>query len=95
MSEPDIGSFFKTLGVAAPLVALLWFLLKQATEERKEITDKFLTALQTTVRQSTESQTATMTQITKLNSTVEEYRRISAEEHARIVDAIGKMTHRS
>ena len=32
----------KTLGIAAPLVALLFYLLRQATEERRMITEKFL-----------------------------------------------------
>lgn len=50
---PD--SIWATLGVAAPLVAILYYLLRQATEERKDTTKQFLSALTTTVAQSTEA----------------------------------------
>lgn len=87
---PD-NTIWVQLGLAAPLVGILLFLLKQSTDERKDITSKFLVALQTTVNASNEARLRTADEVANLTSTLRDVQKHSTEEHNRIVDAIGKL----
>ena len=94
MTADQWGDLARTLGIASPLVGLLWLLLRQATEERKTITDRFVAALETTVANSTQAQRENAIAISAVNREVEENRAASAKEHERIIDAIGKLGRR-
>lgn len=85
------GDTIKTLGIAAPLVSLLIYLLKQATEERKEITGRFLVALQTTVEQSNEARIRAADELGQLVVAMKEHHKSSGEEHTRVVEAIHEL----
>ena len=47
--DPNILEIFKTLGVAAPMVVLQFYLLRNCEEERKTISAGFLAELQLTL----------------------------------------------
>ena len=94
MTTDPLIALLSNLGVAAPLVALLWLLLRQATEERRQITDRFLGALETTVSGATKATHENTAATHDLASAIEANRHTSADEHARIVDALGKMNRR-
>ena len=79
------------LGIAAPLVVILLYLLKQSTDERREITTKFLAALQTTVEQSNEQRLRASNELAQLTDVIREDKKLSADEHARIVESIDKL----
>lgn len=84
MTPEQWGELARTLGIASPLVGLLIYLLRQATEERREITDRFLVALETTVAGSSKAMQENTAATRELSVTLR-------DEHARIVDAIGKL----
>lgn len=91
MTPEQLGELTRTLGVAAPLVGLLWLLLRQATEERRDITGRFLTALENTVAGATKATQDNTVATRELSSVIEANRQSSLDEHNRIVDAIGKL----
>ena len=64
---PD-NTIWIQLGLAAPLVGILLYLLKQSTDERKEITTKFIDALKTVV---TETNDVRMKQAIEMGEMVE------------------------
>lgn len=72
------------LGIAAPFIALLIYLLRQANQERKDLTDKFVTAMTTTVTSNTHATTG-------LKEAINEWRAGNQDEHGRIVDALGRL----
>lgn len=82
------------LGVAAPFVALLLYLLKQANDERREMTARFLDALKTTVDKETEARLRAANELATLTQSIRVQQERSTAEHERIVDALGKMTVR-
>ena len=84
----------KTLGVSGPLVAILLYLLRQMNDERKAVTAQFLDALRTTVEQSNEARLRSATELGQLTVTLRDHQERSGDEHARIVDAIGKLSLR-
>lgn len=94
MTPEQWGELMRTLGVASPLVGLLIYLLRQATEERREITNRFLGALETTVAGATRATQENTVATRELSATIEANRKSSVDEHSRIVDAIGKIGRR-
>lgn len=105
MTPEQLGELMRTLGVASPLVGLLIWMLRQATEERqrvaaeatverKDITNRFLTALETTVSSATRAIQENTAATKELSATIEANRKSSVDEHGRIVDAIGKLGRR-
>lgn len=85
--QPMTDGLWSTLGVAAPLVGILIYLLRQATIERQEITTKFLEALTTTVSANTQA-------TREIGIALDIMRKASQSEHERIIDAVGKMGSR-
>ena len=76
------------LGVSAPLVLILVYLLWQSNQERRETTTKFLEALQTTIKtnaESTAQHTSAMIEM-KSQSSVEHREMITELRH--LTDAI-------
>ena len=94
MTPEQLGELMRTLGVASPLVGLLIYLLRQATEERREITNRFLGALETTVAGATRATQENTAATRELAAATEASRKASVDEHGRIVDAIGKLGRR-
>lgn len=94
MTPEQWGELTRTLGVAAPLVLMLLYLLKQSNEERQKLTDRFLAALETTVTRAIDTQNSATSAIKDMSNAVVNDRRSAQEEHNRIVDAIGKIGRR-
>lgn len=80
----------KTLGVAAPLVLILVWILDRTTRERERITSQFLTTLQTTITTNSTTQTQMVEAIKENTAAIKESSRSASEEHTRLIDAIGK-----
>ena len=87
---PD-NTIWVQLGLAAPLVAILLYLLKQSADERKEITAAFIGALTTMVTESNDSRMKTAIEMGEMVEALRQHEKRSTQEHDRIVDAIGKM----
>lgn len=88
---PPSSEFWASLGVAGPLVAILLYLLRQATDERRQITDAFLNALMSTVQVSNEARVRSASELSNLSQSIREQTSRASEEHSRVIDAIGKM----
>lgn len=95
MTPEQWGELARTLGVASPLVGLLIYLLRQATEERQQITDRFLSALESTVAGASKAIQDNTSATKELSATIEANRKSNIDEHSRIVDAIGKLNRRT
>lgn len=94
MTSEQWAEVIKTLGVSGPLVGILIYLLKQATEERRAITKDFLATLTTTVSSNAQAQTRAAESLQDLAGALRDTAKSSADEHNRIVDAIGKLGRR-
>lgn len=94
MTAEQWGDLARTLGIASPLVGLLIYLLRQATEERQNITDRFLSALESTVAGATKAIQDNTAATRELSVSIEANRKSNIDEHTRIVDAIGKLNRR-
>lgn len=97
MTPEQYGEVAKSLGVAAPLVIVLLYLLKVllqllngATEERKAITAQFVEAMKTTVATSALAQQQAATALQDLAASQREQANRTTDEHNRLIDAIGK-----
>jgi len=84
----------RTLGIAAPLVLVLTYMLREATAERREITARFLTALQTTVEQSNEVRIRAATEMHELVVGLAQDRERGAAEHERMVQILEQLDGR-
>lgn len=88
----------KNLGVAAPLVIVLLYLLRflvelltKATNERQAVTTQFVDAMKTIATTSAVAQQQAAASLQELASAIRDGGSRSMEEHDRIVDAIGKI----
>lgn len=90
MNPTDAATFWTSLGTAAPLVAILLYLLRQSTLERQSITNGFLETLKTTIASNVQAQAMTVDALKEQSSALKEFSARSAEEHTRLIDAIGK-----
>lgn len=79
------------LGIAAPLVVALLYLLKQNADERKEVTAKFLNALQTTVSESNESRMRSAVELGQVVETLRSMETRSTLEHKQLVESIDRL----
>ena len=91
----------KSLGIAAPLVIVLLYLLRllvdlltRATDERKTITTQFIDAMKTSATTSAIAQQQAAASLQELAATFRENASRSMDEHNRIVDALGKLSIR-
>lgn len=101
MTPEQYAEIAKQLGVAAPLVLVLMYLLRfmaqllhQATEERKAITAQFVDAMKTTAATSALAQEKAAQSLQDLAASLREQGVRSTDEHNRIVDALGKFSSR-
>jgi hypothetical protein len=79
MQDPIIAEIVKALGAGA----VLWYLLRQANQERKDLTEKFLETMKSTV-------TAATTAITSNTAALQEMRTTASAEHREMIDAVRK-----
>lgn len=85
----------KTLGVAAPLVMILVWILDRTTRERERITSDFLETLRTTITGNSATQAQMVEAIKENTAALKESSARNTEEHARLIDAIGKYRERT
>lgn len=85
MPETAWAEVAKYLGVAVPLVMILFYLLRQANEERRDMTDKFLAHVQETVKMISEVSTKTTGAITEM-------RQQSSQEHREMIQELRSLT---
>lgn len=79
---------FKTLGVAGPLVLLLFYLLRENIAERKAMTQEFLKTLQETVKSAGEVAVKSAESMDTVSDTLRQTTERHSREHERIIDAI-------
>lgn len=94
MTGEQVFETIKLLGVAAPLVSILVYLLKQSNEERREITDKFLSTLDSTVKTNAEASAKIAASLAELNQTLRDGNQAAQTEHGRIMDFLREQTPR-
>ncbi|MDO8562374.1 MAG: hypothetical protein Q7S25_00865 [Candidatus Limnocylindria bacterium] len=101
MTSDQLFEVTKSLGIAAPLVVVLLYLLRlvvelltKATDERKTITAQFVDAMKTTATTSALAQQQAAASLQELAAAMRDGASRSLEEHNRIVDAIGKLGSR-
>lgn len=89
------GEILRPLGVAIPLVAILLYLLKQATDERRLITADFLLTLRETIKSGAENNAlvaarmqAMASEISALNIETQERRAAATAEHKEMMQAL-------
>ena len=94
--------FAQQLGLAAPLVALLLWLLGSNTSERRDITDKFLGAQQRQLEANTElqkiasgAQLQLAVALAEHSQTIREHTRVSTEEHRRMLELIQSIMNKA
>lgn len=88
MTEEAWLELMKPLGVAIPLVAILFYLLRQATEERQSITKAFLTTLQETVKSSSESSLRLSVTFSDMTDAIRLSEQRHSAEHTQIVETL-------
>lgn len=98
MTTEQTFEVVKSLGIAAPLVVVLVYLLRmvvdlltKATEERKAVTAQFVDAMKTTATTSALAQQQAASSLQDLAAAMRESSSRSEDAHNRIVDAIGKL----
>lgn len=89
MIESPLGSdLIERLGVAAFLVVGLFYLLRQATEERKAITTQFLETLRVTVASNAQAQQGTTIALNDLALADRERKAATTAEHQQITQRL-------
>ena len=81
----DVASwieFFKTLGIAGPLVGFLIFIYNKTDSERRETQSKFLEALQTTMLTNAQDRMTNTTALSDLTVAIRERGMASTQEHS-------------
>ena len=76
------------LGLAAPLVIILVYLLWQSNQERRETTTKFLETLQQTIRTNAEAMMQHSNAVTELRHQASNEHRDMVTEMRSLVDAL-------
>jgi hypothetical protein len=76
-----VSEIVKALGAAG----VLWYLLRQANEERKDLTTKFLGTMETTL-------TTAATAITANTAALQEMRTASSAEHRELCELVRRAT---
>lgn len=88
MLENQWLDLFKTLGVAFPLVALLFWLLRENVNERKQVTSEFLSTLRETVKAGSDVTLKAASSMDSLSSVLREGQQRSSIEHQGILEAL-------
>lgn len=88
MTDAPWGDLIERLGVAAFLVVGLFYLLRQATEERKAITTEFLKTLRETVAANAQAQTGVTAAINDLALADRERKAAATAEHQQITQRL-------
>lgn len=86
--------FFKTLGIAGPLVGFLVFIYNKTDSERRETQTKFLDALQTTIANTSLDRQANTTALIELTTQIRERGVASGAEHEKQLVLLQKIADR-
>jgi len=88
----------RPLGVAIPLVAILFYLLRQATDERRGITSDFLLTLRETIKsgaeqgaQVTSQLRSVASEVSALNAETQERREAASNEHREMMNVLARI----
>lgn len=92
-TEQVVVELVKSLGAPGALALLLWMLLKQQTEERRQVTSQYLATLESTIRATAESTTQVTSSMNALTTALQTSATQSAAEHRQLLDSIVR-THR-
>lgn len=84
----ELAEVFKVVGVAAPLIGILFWLLKQATDERQKITGQFLKTLEETVKTSTEMASRSNATMQEIGSALRQAMEVNSSEHRQIMEML-------
>lgn len=83
------------VSIAITFVGVLVWLIRRQAESIERLTDRFVTALETTVTKNTEAQLRVTNSLAALETMVREDRAHSREEHRAMLDALGKVGART
>lgn len=86
--------FFRTFGVAAPLVGFLVFIYNKSDTERRETQTRFLGTLETTIANGAADRQANTAATLELNATIRERGVASTAEHEKMLAIMHKMLER-
>ena len=78
----------KQLGVAVPLVIILFYLLRQANDERQRITASFLATLESTIRANADAMSLVTTSLGEIAASIREVAGRASAEHAQILEHV-------
>ena len=92
MPDSVLMELIKTLGVAAPVVGLLFYLLRQATAERQNITTEFLKTLRETVASSSSATTQLTSSVTELAALTRDRQTSATQEHSKMIEELRKIS---
>lgn len=81
METEQIIALIQTLGIASPLVYLLWSLLQKTDQERREMTAQFLKTLEEMIKQSGESSKALLIAMDALTKEAHMKQDMEREDH--------------
>ena len=81
MIETGLIEKIISFGGIGILAAVVIWLLKQATQERQNVTDKFLSTLETTIKTNAESQILLATRLSELSAAESEEIRMHRQDH--------------
>jgi hypothetical protein len=85
-SEVLIIESIKSLGIPGVLAALLFYLLRQANEERMAITKRFLDSMDQRGAQETEAKQQIASSIGELSNVMQQFQVTNRSEHERIME---------
>lgn len=88
---PSWGEIFAQLGVAVPLVAILLYLLKQTTDERRAITSDFLQTLRETVAANAAGNERVAASLNELALADRERKLAATAEHERMIRELDRI----
>lgn len=86
--------FFKTLGIAGPLVGFLVFIYNKTDSERRDTQSKFLDALQTTMLTNAQDRQANTSSLVELTATIRERETASSQEHEKMLSIMQRIAER-
>lgn len=88
---PGWGDLFAQLGVAVPLVAILLYLLKQTTDERRAITADFLQTLRETVAANAQGNERVASSLNELALADRERKLAATAEYERMIRELDRI----
>ena len=96
ISDPSLANdWLAQLGAIGFLIIFLAYQHKQASDERREMTNKYIEAMTTIVHRNADAMERVATNLESLVNLTKEHRESSLKEHLALTDAIGKLGNRA